>query len=132
MEQLPEAQPIRYGQGDRLATEFGLGDLVLVELPQRHRRAVERGGDVLAAVQSNQRGVDRVLRPAEGAGAQRLADLRAALACADGSEHLLADGVLFGGIRVTQGLERVVGTVARALDDGFPSGEIGLLVAREE
>jgi hypothetical protein len=73
-----------------------------------------------------------ILRPAERRGLERLANLGAGLAGADGGDDLLADGMFLRGVGVPGGLERVVGAVAGALEHEFPRVGIAFLEAREE
>ena len=132
LEHLADGELLGDRERDLLDAELGLRDLVLVELPGREHRTVQRGRDVLRAVQRDECGVDGVLRPAIGARTQHLADLDADLARADGREHRLADWVFFRRDRVAHRLERLVCAFLRALDDSLPRDVVGLLEAREE
>ena len=114
-----------------LDPELGLGDLVLIELAKRNRLSVQGGGNVLQPMQGDQRRIDSVTRPAKGRSAQRLADIRPRFAGADGGDHLLADGVLLGGVGVASWLEGMVGAIPGALDDRLPCRRVRFLEARK-
>jgi hypothetical protein len=131
LEQLADDQPIADRKRRVLDPEFGLCDLVLVELADCNRLAVERRRDVLEPMKRDQRCIDRVARPSERGAAESLANIGAGLAGANGGEDLLANGMLLGGVRVAGRLERMVGAIAGALNDGFPGRRIRVLEARE-
>ena len=114
-----------------LDPELRLGDLVLIELAERNGLSVQRRGDVLQPVKRDQRGIDRVAGPAKGRSAERLADVRPRLAGADRRDHLLADGMLLGGVGMAGWLEGMVRALPGALDDRLPGRRVRLLEARE-
>ena len=117
-----------------LDAELGLGDLVLVELAERHGTApLSVAVMCCEPMQCDQRGIDGVVRPAERRLARAPCErLPPDLAGADGRDHLLADRVLLGGVGVADGLERMVGALPGALDDRFPGGRVRILEAREQ
>ena len=59
-------------------------DTVLVQLPAFHRRAVQRGDELLAAMKRNQCGIHGIPRPAEWRGFEFLANLCTGLSGANG------------------------------------------------
>jgi hypothetical protein len=87
---------------------------------------------MLRAMKRYQRRIDRVLGPAVRRGTERLAHFGTALSGADSDHHLLANRVFFRRFSVPGGLERLLGAIARALDDRFPSGGVGFFEAREK
>src|SRR5207249_3603341 len=95
VEEGADCDPVADAQGDLLGTELGLRDLVLIELPDRHRHTVQDSGYMLRPVQSDQRRVDRVLRPAVWRRPERLSYGGACGAASDSLEHLPAYWVVF-------------------------------------
>ena len=87
---------------------------------------------MLRAMQRDERCVYRVLRPAIGRCAQHFADFASNFSGANGSHYLHADGMLFRCIGMTDRLKRVVGSVARALDDRFPCRRVRILEAGKQ
>src|ERR1035441_3746764 len=75
--ELADGKPLAYGQCGFFDAKLRLGNLVLVELPCNHGNPVQRGRQMLAAVESDQAGVDCIARPAKLTGFQFLAYLRA-------------------------------------------------------
>lgn len=98
-----------------LDPEISLCDPVLLQLAQWDALPVQGRRDVLLPAMSDQGGIHGIARPAEWRAAQRLSCVRARLAGSDGREHLLADGMLFGGVGVTDRLDRMIGAIAGRL-----------------
>ena len=120
------------GDDDALRTEFGLGDLVLVELTDRQRLPVIPRQQMCAGVQGDDAPVHRVLRPAVGARGKILPQLAASNPAADLAMDFLADRVLFCCALVIHGPQRRVVAIAGAVDDRCPRLVIRLVEAGEQ
>ena len=120
------------GDDDALRTEFGLGDLVLVELTDRQRLPVIPRQQMCAGVQGDDAPVHRVLRPAVGARGKILPQLAASNPAADLAMDFLADRVLFCCALVIHGPQRRVVAIAGAVDDRGPRLVIRFVEAGEQ
>ena len=116
--ELPNSKAVADRKRDLLDPEFGFGDLVLIQLTRDNRHAVQRGGEVLASMESDERGVHSVTGPTKRTRFQISYGLVSPLlARADGCKNLLADWMLLDGAFVLERRERIVSAVAGSLEE---------------
>ena len=125
-QELTQFQPLVGVYRGALHPKVRRRDLPLVQLSRCQRRAVQRRSKVAGREQADERGVDRVARPAVGRASEVRADVAASSPATDERQNGTAHCVVLGLALVIHSFKRVRRTFASALDHCAPARVVGL------